>query len=43
LEAEKQSEENGDLIIEAVEWCFIVFVFSVQGPDVGCDEIDVIL
>jgi hypothetical protein len=29
LEAEEESEEDGDLIVEAVEWCLVVFVFSV--------------
>jgi hypothetical protein len=43
LEAEEESEEDGDLIVEAVEWCFIIFVFAVQRPDVGCDEVDIIL
>jgi hypothetical protein len=43
LKTEEESEEDGDFIVETVEWCFIIFVFPVQGPDVGCDEVDIIL
>ena len=43
LEAEEESKEDGDFIVEAVEWCFIVLVFPVQGPDIGCDEVEIIL
>jgi hypothetical protein len=29
LEAEEESEEDRDLVVEAVEWRLVVFVFSV--------------
>jgi hypothetical protein len=29
LEAEEESKEDGDFIVEAVKWCFIVLVFPV--------------
>jgi hypothetical protein len=43
LETEEQGEEDWDLIVEPVEGCFVVFVSAVQGPDIGCDEVEVIL
>ena len=43
LEAEKDGQENWDLIIEAVEGRLVVFVFAIEWPDVGGDEVEVIL
>jgi len=43
LETEEQGEEDWDLIVEPVEGGFVVLVFAVQGPDIGCDEVVVIL
>jgi hypothetical protein len=43
LETEEQGEEDWDLIVEPVEGCFVVYVSAVQGPDIGCDEVEVIL
>jgi hypothetical protein len=43
LEAEKKSQKNWNFVIKTVEWSFIVFVFAIQGPDVGGDEVGVIL
>jgi hypothetical protein len=43
LETEEQGEEDGDLIGESVEWRFIIFVLAIQGPDVGCDEVEIVL
>jgi hypothetical protein len=43
LETEEQGEEDWDLIVEPVEGGFVVLVFAVQGPDIGCDEVEVIL
>ncbi len=43
LKTEEHSEEDWDLVVQAVEWCFIVFVFAVQGPDIGRDEVEVVL
>ena len=43
MEAEEESEEDGDFIVEPVKWCFIFFVFSIQGPDVWCEEVEIIL
>lgn len=43
LETEQDREKNGNLIVQAVEWCFIVFVFAIQGPDVGGDQVEIVL
>ncbi len=43
LKSQNDGEKDGNLIVEAIERCLIVLVFPVQGPDIGCDEIDVIL
>ena len=43
LEAEQERQEDGNFIVQAVEWCFIFFVFAIQGPYVGCDEVEVVL
>jgi hypothetical protein len=43
LETEEQGEEDWDLIVEPVEGGFVVLIFAVQGPDIGCDEVEVIL
>ena len=43
LEPEEEGEEDGDFVVEAVEWGDIIFVLSVQGPDVWCDEVYIIL
>jgi hypothetical protein len=43
LEAEQERQEDGDFIVQAIEWCFIFFVFAIQGPYVGCDEVEVVL
>lgn len=43
LEAEEEGEQDGDLIVEAVERRFVVLVLAVQWPDVGGDEVEVVL
>jgi hypothetical protein len=43
LETEEDGEEDWDLIVETIKWSDIVFVFAVERPDVGCDQINVVL
>jgi hypothetical protein len=43
LQTEEDCEENRDLIVESIEWCFVVLVLAVQGPDVGGNEVKIIL
>lgn len=43
LEAEQERQEDGNFIVQAVEWCFIFFVLAIQGPYVGCDEVEVVI
>lgn len=43
LKAEKQCQENGYAVVKAVERRLIVFVLSVQGPDIGGNQVDVVL
>jgi hypothetical protein len=43
LETQEDSQKNRDFIIEPVEWCFVVFVFAIERPDVGGDEVEIIL
>lgn len=43
LEAEEEGEEDGDLVVEAVEGCDVVFIFAVERPDVWGYEVHVIL
>jgi hypothetical protein len=43
LKTKEEGEEDWDLIVEAIEWCFVVFVLAVQGPDVGCNKVEVVL
>jgi hypothetical protein len=43
LQTKEESEEDGNLIVESIERCFVVFVFTVQGPDVRRDQVEIIL
>jgi hypothetical protein len=43
LETKQQGEEDWDLVVEAVEWSDIVFVFAIQRPNVGSNKVDIIL
>jgi hypothetical protein len=43
LETKQEGEENGDLIIETIEWSFIVLVFPIERPYVWCDKVDIVL
>jgi hypothetical protein len=43
LETEKKGQEDWNLIVKPVKWCFVIFVFSVERPDIGSDKIDIIL
>lgn len=43
LQSQQQSQEDGNFVIEAVEWSFVVFVFAIQRPDIRGDEVQVVL
>lgn len=43
LEAEEERKEDGDFIIGAVERGLVVAVFAVQWPDIGGDEVELVL
>jgi hypothetical protein len=43
LQAEEKGEQDGDLVVKPVEWRVDPFVLSVQRPDVGGDQIKIVL
>jgi hypothetical protein len=43
LKAQEDGEKNGNFIVEAVERSLVILVFAVKRPDVGGDEVEIIL
>lgn len=43
LQAEKDCEQDWDFVVEAVEGSDIVLVLAVQGPNIWCDKVQVVL
>jgi hypothetical protein len=43
LQAEEKGEQDGNLVVEAVEWRVDPFVLAVQRPDVRGNQIQIVL
>ena len=43
LKTKKESQQNWNLVVEAVEGRFEVLILAIKGPDVGCYEVEIVL
>lgn len=43
LKAEEQGQENRNAVIQSVKWCLVVFVLSVEWPNIWGDKVNIIL
>lgn len=43
LEAKKDRQKDRNFVIEAVERSLVVFVFAVERPNIGSNEVQVVL